>query len=72
MACDTNNQSPSDTDHQKYAAYVGAAKLDHLDVFMCVLWQRTASYGSEQAPWVEMFKQTIRSINVLDFELFFS
>lgn len=52
MVCDTNNQPPSDTDHQKYAAYVGAAdifsaKLDHLDVFMCVFWQRTASYGSE-------------------------
>lgn len=51
MACDTNNQPPSDTDHQKYTVSVGAgdifaAKLDYLVDFMCIFWQRRA-YGSK-------------------------
>lgn len=61
MACDTNNQPPSDTDHQKYAVLTGAgdtfaAKLDHLVDFMCIFWRRRAYSGSKHGPWVEMCK----------------
>lgn len=57
MACDTNNQPPRDTDHQKYAADVGgdifATKLDRL--FSCVCFGKEKHlYGSGWGPGVEL------------------
>lgn len=59
MACDTNNQPPRDTDHQKYATDVGgdifATKLDRSVVFVCVCFGKEKHlYGSGLGPGVEL------------------
>lgn len=78
MACDTNNQPPSDTDHQKNALDAGAgdtfaAKLDHLVDFRVYILE-------EKSMWVEMCKHGGTLFGFYDsykykyskFEMFFS